>query len=84
MKKVPTWFLGVCYVIQFNSVEKWNKKISHSFHVLYKKTLDKKDIPYSFHIYFTPKHEWIGIVKESWIGTQAQYTYLDSKLLKVV
>ena len=74
LKKVPTWFLGVCYVIRFNSVEKWNKKISHSFHVLYKKTLDKKDIPKSFHIYFTPKHEWMGIVKENWIGTQVGFS----------
>ena len=80
MKKVPTWFLGVCYVIQFNSVEKWTKKISHSFYVLHKKSLDTKDIPKSFHIYMTPKHEWMGIVKENWIGTQAEYIHWDSKL----
>ena len=37
--------------------------------------MDKKDIPKSFHIYFTPKHEWMGIVKENWIGTQVGFFY---------
>ena len=70
LRKIITTHEGVCHMFRMVTLQSDQTLMERRGHFLIKhnKSLQSSDVPKSFNIYITPRHEWHGIVNGLWPG----------------
>ena len=70
LRKITTTHEGVCHMFRMVTLQSDQNLMERRGHFLIKhnKSLQTSDVPKSFNVYITPRHEWHGIVNGLWPG----------------